>query len=88
MQGHSLHWEDLLEEKMATHSSNLAWEILWAEDACGLQYMGSQRVGYDTAHPLHIAQINRVTIDRQPCCTPFPILNLSIVSCPVVTAPS
>ena len=35
--------EDLLEEEMATHSSILAWEILWAEEAGGLQSMGSQK---------------------------------------------
>ena len=29
MQILSLGWEDLLEEKMATHSSILAWEIPW-----------------------------------------------------------
>ena len=27
----SLHWEDLLEEGMATHSSILAWKIPWTE---------------------------------------------------------
>ena len=26
-----LGWEDSLEEEMATHSSNLAWKILWTE---------------------------------------------------------
>ena len=35
--------EDLLEEEMATHSSILAWEILWAEKAGGLQFMGSRK---------------------------------------------
>jgi len=29
---------------MATHSSILAWEIPWTEEAEGLQSMGSQRV--------------------------------------------
>ena len=32
----SLGWEDPLEEEMATHSSILAWEILWIEDPGGL----------------------------------------------------
>ena len=31
-----------LEEEMATHSSILAWEILWTEEPGGLQSMGSQ----------------------------------------------
>ena len=35
-------WEDPLEEGMATHSSILAWEILWTEEPGGLQSMGSQ----------------------------------------------
>ena len=39
--------EDSLEEAMATHSSILAWEIPWTEEAGGLQSTGSQRVGHD-----------------------------------------
>ena len=34
--------EDLLEEGMATHSSILAWQTAWTEEAGGLQSMGSQ----------------------------------------------
>ena len=43
----SLGWEDPLEKGMATHSSILAWGILWTEGPGGLQSMGSQRVGHD-----------------------------------------
>ena len=43
----SLGWEYPLEEEMATHSSILAWRILWTEEPGGLQAMGSQRVGHD-----------------------------------------
>ena len=43
----SLGQEDLLEKEMATHSSILIWKILWTEEPCRLQYMGSQRVGHD-----------------------------------------
>ena len=39
--------EDPLEEKMATHSSILAWEIPRTEDPGRLQSMGLQRVGHD-----------------------------------------
>ena len=39
--------EDPLEEKMATHSSILAWKIPWTEKSGRLQSMGSQRVGHD-----------------------------------------
>ena len=42
-------WEDPLEKKMAIHSSNLAWEISWAEEPGGLQSMGLQRAGHDGA---------------------------------------
>ena len=38
----SLGWEDPLEKEMETHSSILAWEILWTEEPGGLQSMGSQ----------------------------------------------
>ena len=40
----SLDWEDPLEKEMATHSSMLAWEVLWAEEAGGLQFMGSDMI--------------------------------------------
>ena len=44
----SFGWEDPLEEEeMATHSSILAWEILWIEERGGLQSMGLQRVRHD-----------------------------------------
>ena len=49
MQVLSLGWEDLLEKEMATHSSILACEIPWTEEAGGLQSMGSQRVRHDLA---------------------------------------
>ena len=45
MRVQSLGWEDPLEEGMATHSSILAWRILWREEPSGLQSTGSQRVG-------------------------------------------
>ena len=32
VQVRSLDWEDLLEKEMASHSSLLAWEILWTEE--------------------------------------------------------
>ena len=47
MQVGSLGQEDPLEEGMATHSSLLAWRILWTEKPGGLQTIGSQRVRCD-----------------------------------------
>ena len=43
----SLGWEDALEKEMVTHSSILAWKIMWTEEHVGLQSMGSQRAGHD-----------------------------------------
>ena len=45
----SLGWEDPLEADMATHSSILAWRILWTGEPGGLQSTGLQRVGHDLA---------------------------------------
>ena len=39
--------EDPLEEGIATHSSILAWRILWTEEPGGLQSMELQRAGHD-----------------------------------------
>ena len=39
-----------LEKAMATHSSLLAWRILWTEEPGGLRSTGLQRVGHDWAH--------------------------------------
>ena len=37
-----LGWKDPLEKEMATHSSILAWRILWTEEPGGLQSIGLQ----------------------------------------------
>ena len=47
----SLGQEDPLEKEMATHSSNLAWEIPWTEEPGGLPPIGLHRV--DTTEQLH-----------------------------------
>ena len=41
--------KDPLEKGMTTHSSILAWRILWKEEPGGLESMASQRVGHDWA---------------------------------------
>ena len=43
----SLGLENPLGEEMATHSSILAWRILWTEEAGGLQSIWSQRLRHD-----------------------------------------
>ena len=45
----SLDPEDPLEERMATLSSILAWEIPWTEEPGELQSMGLKKVGHDVA---------------------------------------
>ena len=42
-----------LEKRLATHSSILAWRIPRTEEPGGLQFMESQRVGYDWATNTH-----------------------------------
>ena len=42
-----LGWEDPLVKGMATHTSILAWRILWTEEPDGLQSTGLQRVGHN-----------------------------------------
>ena len=46
-QAQSLGQKDPLDKGMATHSSILAWRILWREVPGGLQSTGLQRVGHD-----------------------------------------
>ena len=52
----SLGREDPLEKEMATHSSILAWTILWIEEPGKLQSMGLQRVSHDWATSPHFLQ--------------------------------
>ena len=43
IQVRSLGQEDSLQKEMATHSSILAWRILWTDEPGGLQSIGSQK---------------------------------------------
>ena len=47
----SLGWEDLLEKKMATHSSILAWKIPWMEEPVGYSPWGHKEL--DMTEQLH-----------------------------------
>ena len=57
--GSILGWEDLLEKEMATHSSILAWRMLWTEEPGRLQCMGSQKVRHDWATSLSQWSVQR-----------------------------
>ena len=59
----SLGQEDPLEEKMATHSNSLAWEIPWMEEPGRLQSVGSQRVKYNWAHACMHARAHTQTVE-------------------------
>ena len=62
MQVLSLGQEDSLEEVMATHSSIVAWRILWTEEPGGLQSIGLQRVGHNWSDLPHSTQLLAVLI--------------------------
>ena len=53
----SLGWKDFLEKDMATHSSILAWKILWTEEPGGQESMGLQRVKHDWATNTHVSRV-------------------------------
>ena len=61
----SLGQEDLPEEGMATHSSILAWRILWTEEPSGLQSMGLQRVCHDLETGQHKCFLSSVSCSRK-----------------------
>ena len=63
----SLGWEDPLEKGMGTHSSILAWRILWTESG-GLQSMESQRVRHDWATNTHTHTHTPKTCSEQAWC--------------------
>ena len=50
----SLSLSSCLEKEMATHSSILAWKILWTEECGRLLFMESWRVGHDWATSLEL----------------------------------
>ena len=55
----SLGQEGPLEKGIATHSSILAWRILWTEESGGLESVGWQRVGYGwAANTFKIMEMN------------------------------
>ena len=56
---------------MATHSSIFAWKIPWTEESCGLQAMGSQRVGHRGAIEHFQAQDQAWGINKDLCSPVF-----------------
>ena len=52
------------EKEMTTHSSILAWRILWTEEPGGLQFMGSQRAGHDWSDWAHTCAFAHLQLPR------------------------
>ena len=63
----SLGWEDPLEKEMATHSSILAWRILWTEKLGRLQTTGSQRVAHNRGTNTHDRNAGHLLPDDSRC---------------------
>ena len=61
----SLGWEDPLEEDMATHSSILAWEIPWTEEAGRYSPWGHK--DSDTTESLNTHTHTRLTYVSSSC---------------------
>ena len=55
-------WEDPLQKGMATHSSILAWKMLWTEDPGELQSMALQRIRYDLVTCSHMLVMSPVPL--------------------------
>ena len=60
---------------MATHSSILAWRILWAEEPGWLQSMGCKRVRHDYSD---YTTAKNMCINESLCCTPETNITLQI----------
>ena len=69
----SLSWEHPPKEEMATHSSILAWKILWTEEPGGLQSMDSDTTEQVYTHALHLGRLTSCFVMQQ------------VSFCPIVT---
>ena len=62
-----------MKKGMATHSSVLAWRIQWKEEiGGGLQSIGSQRVGYDSATNTHTHTYTKQELGNRKMLQPLP----------------
>ena len=80
----SLGQEDLLEKKMATHSSILAWRIPWTEEHGRLQSIGSQRVRHNWATSL---SFTLYSLNIMKCIWPCVGPKKSIIRCVTFKGP-
>ena len=76
----SLGWEDFLEKEMGTHSSILAWIILWTEEPGGLLSMVSWRGKYDCVTNFHFHTFRgRLQLAVSGWQSPFRVIDLIII---------
>ena len=61
-----------MEKAMASHSSTLAWKILWTEEPSALQFMGLLGVGHDWATSLSLFTV----MHWRRKCQPTPVFLL------------
>ena len=64
LKGLTIHWQNVekfMEKEMATHSSILAWRILWMEEPGGLLSIGSHRVRHDWLACMHALEKEMAT---------------------------
>ena len=54
-----------MEKAMATHSSTLAWKILWAEEPGRLQSMGLRRVGHNWATSISLFTFHFHALEKE-----------------------
>ena len=76
--------EDPLEEGMATHSSILAWRILWTEEPGGLQSIALQRVRHGWSNLAHRPTMYRIYFTHSSLyllIPPYPHSQLLFVLC-------
>ena len=66
-------YKDPLEKEMATHSSILAWKILWTEEPGRLQSMGSPRVRH------HLATKPPLAVALSDSFSPFPLAQVPAI---------
>ena len=52
--------EDMLEKKLASHSSILSWDIPWTEESAGLESMGSQKSQTQLRNKQHLVGKNSI----------------------------
>jgi len=79
----SLGQEDPLEKGIATHSSILAWRVLWTQERGRLQSMGWQQVGHDWTTNTFFLFFHTTTWVSHRCIYVPSLLNFSPASDPI-----